>query len=182
VSLELPMIRRVVCENNKEGKSVIVEDGPPKHERRDPNNPGRRVCNLWATFGSPAPIGDPDRSTEIKGILPPPGGTVVKIIDMPPEPKATAERDRTVAHAFSAQAQEPGLRRRPETGHPGMHETDTVDYAVVLKGEIYAMVDGGETLLKEGDILIHRATNHAWSNRSSETCRVLFVLVAATPK
>ena len=176
---ELLPMRRVVCEINKEGKSVIVEDGPPKHNRTAPDRPGFRVCNLWATFGTPAPIGDPDRSTEIKGILPPPGGTVVKIIDMPPEPKDKAERDRVLGHAVGPQAQEKGLRRRPESGHPGFHETDSIDYAVVLKGEVYAMVDDGETLLREGDILIHRATNHAWSNRSDYVCRVLFVLVDA---
>ena len=177
MAIELPMVRRVVCENNKDGKSVIVEDGPPRHVRRIADRPGFRVCNLWATFGSPAPIADPDRSTEIKGIMPPRGGTIIKTIDMPPEPKDKAERDR--GHAIGPQAAEPGLRRRPETGHPGMHETDTIDYAVVLKGEVYALLDGGETLLKEGDVLIHRATNHAWSNRSNDTCRVLFVLVAA---
>lgn len=170
---ELPPMRRIVCEINKEGKSVFVEDGPPKHNRTAPDRPGFRVNNLWATFGMPAPIGDPDRSTEIKGILPPKGGTIVKVIDMPPEPKDKAERDR-VAPAVH---EEPGLRRRPESGHPGFHETDTIDYAVVLKGEVYAMVDGGETLMKEGDILIHRATNHAWSNRSDSICRMLFVLV-----
>ena len=71
MAIELPMVRRVVCENNREGKSVIVQDGPPKHVRSFADHPGFRVCNLWATFGSPAPIGDPDRSTEIKGILPP---------------------------------------------------------------------------------------------------------------
>ena len=178
MAAELPIIRRVVCEINNEGKSVIVEDGPPKHVRASPDRPGFRVCNLWATFGSPASISDPDRSTEIKGILPPPGGTIVKVIDMPPEPRDPAERDR-MAHPVGPQAHEPGVRRRPATGHPGMHETDTIDYAVVLKGEVYALVDGGETLLKEGDILIHRATNHAWSNRSDSICRVLFVLVAA---
>jgi hypothetical protein len=174
---ELPPMRRIVCEINKQGKSVIVEDGPPKHNRTAPDRPGFRVNNLWATFGSPAPIGDPDRSTEIKGILPPPGGTIVKIIDMPPEPADKAPR--AGASSSVGVHAEPGLRPHPEGRHPGFHETDTIDYAVVLKGEVYAMLDEGETLMKEGDILIHRATNHAWSNRSGEICRVLFVLVAA---
>src|SRR6185295_18127203 len=87
MSLELPMVRRVVCEKNAQGVSVIVEDGPPKHVRTAPDRPGFRVCNLWVTAGSPAPIGDPDRSTEVKGILPPANGTIIKTIDMPPESK-----------------------------------------------------------------------------------------------
>jgi hypothetical protein len=174
MSIELPMVRRVVCAKNAQGVSVIVEDGPPKHVRTAPERPGFRVCNLWATAGSPAPIGDRDRSTEVKGILPPANGTIIKTIDMPPESK-TAPAAGHVGPVHN----EPGLRRRPESGHPGMHETDTIDYAIVLKGEVYALLDGGETLLKEGDVLIHQATNHAWANRSNETCRVLFVLVAA---
>jgi uncharacterized cupin superfamily protein len=56
--------------------------------------------------------------------------------------------------------------------HPGFHKTDTIDYAIVLSGEIYALMDDGEVLLKAGDVLIQRGTNHAWSNRSDQPCRI----------
>ena len=62
---------------------------------------------------------------------------------------------------------------------PGMHRTRTIDYAIVLSGEIYAVLDEGEVLLKAGDVLIQRATNHAWSNRGDRPCRIAFVLVDA---
>jgi quercetin dioxygenase-like cupin family protein len=58
-----------------------------------------------------------------------------------------------------------------------MHRTKTVDYGIVLSGEIYLVVDEGETLLKPGDVVVQRGTNHAWSNRSDEPCRMAFVLV-----
>ena len=61
------------------------------------------------------------------------------------------------------------------------HRTESVDYAIVMSGEIYAIMDKGEKLLKAGDVLIQRGTSHAWSNRSGEYCRVAFVLVEATP-
>jgi quercetin dioxygenase-like cupin family protein len=65
--------------------------------------------------------------------------------------------------------------------HPGMHKTTTVDYAIVLSGEIWALMDEGETLLKAGDWLVQRGTNHAWSNRSDRPCLVAFILISARP-
>ena len=65
--------------------------------------------------------------------------------------------------------------------HPGMHRTDTVDYAIVLEGEIYAVMDEGETLMRAGDVLIQRGTNHAWANRSKRTARIAFVLIDGNP-
>src|SRR6266542_3909791 len=67
------------------------------------------------------------------------------------------------------------------TRHAGMHKTATVDYAIVLSGEIYAVMDEGETLMGGGDCLVQRGTNHAWSNRSNAPCLVAFILVSANP-
>jgi uncharacterized cupin superfamily protein len=58
-----------------------------------------------------------------------------------------------------------------------MHRTQTVDYGIVLMGEIFLVLDESETLLRAGDIVIQVGTNHAWSNRSNKVCRVAFVLV-----
>ena len=65
--------------------------------------------------------------------------------------------------------------------HPGFHQTTSVDYAIVLFGEIYAMMDEGEVLLRTGDVLIQRGTNHAWSNRTEKPCCIAFVLIDADP-
>jgi len=180
---ELPPVRRIVTAINARGKSFIAEDGPPKAVRVNPARPGVRVSNLWATFGSPAPLDAVDRSTEIKGIMPPARGTVIKTIDYPPYSKEGAEAAKnTPFTSHQAGESEAGVRRIAGARHPGMHETDSIDYAVVLFGEIYALVDEGETLMKAGDVLIHRGTSHAWDNRSNKPARVLFVLVDAEPK
>src|ERR671934_195087 len=69
------------------------------------------------------------------------------------------------------------LRTADKTKHPGMHITDTIDYAIILFGEMYAVMDDGETLMRAGDVLVQRGTNHAWSNRSGQVCRVAFILI-----
>jgi uncharacterized cupin superfamily protein len=70
---------------------------------------------------------------------------------------------------------------RDASRHPGMHKTRTVDYALVLDGQIWALMDEGELLLEAGDCLIQRGTNHAWANRSDRPCRVAFILIDARP-
>ena len=65
--------------------------------------------------------------------------------------------------------------------HPGFHQTHSVDYAIVLEGEIWAMLEETETLLTAGDVLIQRATNHAWENRSDRLCRMACILIDVEP-
>jgi uncharacterized cupin superfamily protein len=72
-------------------------------------------------------------------------------------------------------------RDRNNPRHRGFHKTDTIDYAIVLSGEIVAMMDEGETVLKTGDVLVQRGTNHAWSNRTNETTYIAFILIDAEP-
>ena len=66
--------------------------------------------------------------------------------------------------------------------HPFMHRTDSVDYAVIVKGQITMLLDDSEVELNQGDVVVQRGTNHAWSNRSNETCLIAFVLVDAVSK
>lgn len=170
---ELKPIRRVIAAVTASGKSAIVEDGPPPANRPH-MRPGFSSRNIWATVGTAAPLDAVDRSSEVKGTMPPPGGTVFKYLDIPPDHIDPAR----VIDAGKIENTEPGLRRVPgHPLHPGMHETETIDYAIVLSGEIYAVMEENEALLKAGDVLIQCATMHAWSNRGSETCRILFVLV-----
>jgi hypothetical protein len=183
MATKLPPVRRVVTAIDESGRSRVVEDGPPNKIRANPDRPGWQVASLWATFGSPAPLDQPDRVGELNGIMPPPRGTFIKTIDYPPHSDQAASGSARASFISLAPGQhEPGVRRDTQARHPGMHETDTIDYAIVLFGEIYALVDEGEVLLKQGDVLIHRGTNHAWSNRADQPCRVLFVLVDAGPR
>ncbi|MCC6473651.1 MAG: cupin domain-containing protein [Burkholderiales bacterium] len=179
----LPMIRRVVTADDAAGRSRFLEDAPLiSHEV--PGRPGLRWARAWATGPVPAPLGEGDRSAEVHGIMPPAGGSVVNIIDFPPEPRDSEDRRRALEDMERVIRQagshpEDGVTRRPDGPHPSMHQTDTIDYAFVLSGEIVAILDGGETVLKAGDVLVQRGTNHAWSNRSGAYCRVAFVLIAA---
>ena len=179
---ELPTVRRVITAINDAGRSYFSEDGPA-HIKTNPNRPGMRSSHIWATSAIPCPIKEPDQATGgVKGIMPPKNGSVLHIIDYPPDPKDPAEFERIREHVRKMGTNpEPGVRRFPDGPHPGMHVTDTIDYAIVLSGEIWAIMDEGETLLKTGDVLMQRGTSHAWSNRSDEYCRVAFVLVEARP-
>ncbi len=138
--------------------------------------PGYRVTNLWSTHGSPAPIDDRDRLAELAGVMPPPRGTVVRIIDYPPESKDPAERERALSASFANLFAD--AEHAPKPGqHPGMHKTESVDYAIVMAGEIVAILEDRETVLRAGDVLIQRGTNHAWANRSDGFARICFVLI-----
>jgi mannose-6-phosphate isomerase-like protein (cupin superfamily) len=180
----LPVLRRIVTGVNSAGRSVIVEDGaPPVARKTSSGRPGAASRRVWVSFDSPAKIDDPDRTPELPGLMPPAAGNVMTYVDFPPEPKDPAERAKLLEAAQQGKGgppQESGLKKGGAGApHHGMHTTDTLDYAIVLSGEIYAIVDEGETLMKTGDILIQRGTSHSWDNRSDEVCRVLFVMMGA---
>jgi uncharacterized cupin superfamily protein len=175
--MTLPPIRRIVTEDDAEGRSRIVEDAPAAAVRTVAERPGYRSVNLWRTGEAPVRINAPDAASDHKGILPPKhGGTLLRIIDFPPEPADPAERRRRIQATFGGMFSDATHDKR-EGAHPGMHRTETVDYAIILEGEIWAVMDQGETLMRAGDVLIQRGTNHAWANRSQETARIAFVLM-----
>jgi mannose-6-phosphate isomerase-like protein (cupin superfamily) len=167
-------VRRVVTEEDASGRARIVEDRALT-ALTVPERPGYRVSNIWVTADTPAPIDAPDRVATHKGVSPPSRGTVLRVIDYPPESNDSAERRRQLAATFSSLY--PDAEHRIDDKHPGMHRTETVDYAIVLEGEITAILDDSETVLRAGDILIQRGTNHAWANRSGKPARICFVLI-----
>ena len=174
----LPPIRRIVTGDDASGKSRIIEDAPAKAVRTVAERPGYRSVNLWRTEESPPRIGAADTIASHQGILPPKNGCILRIIDFPPEPADPEERRRRIHATFGGMFKDATHDKR-EGAHPGMHLTDTVDYAIVLEGEIWAVMDEGEALMRAGDVLIQRGTNHAWANRSKKTARIAFVLIDA---
>ena len=177
--MNLPDIRRVVTADDVKGRSRIIEDAPATAIRTVSGRPGYRAVNVWRTAESPARIEAKDGTSEHHGILPPKGGTILRIIDFPPEPSDREELKRMLDATFGGIYKDAAHDKRPGV-HPGMHRTETLDYALVLEGEIYAVMDEGEALLRAGDVLIQRGTNHAWANRSSGTARIAFVLIGGT--
>lgn len=172
----LPPIRRIVTGDDAKGNSGIVEDAPASAVRNVLARPGYRAVNVWRTEHTPARINAVDTTHNHQGILPPRNGTILRIIDFPPEPRDEGELRRQLDSTFGGIYRDAAHDRRPGK-HPGMHRTETVDYAIVLEGEIWAVMDEGETLMRAGDVLIQRGTNHAWANRSDRTARIAFVLI-----
>jgi len=172
------LIRRVVSGHNAEGKSVFILEGQAPHTYS--RGPGAAVVTeLWETRGSPADNRGNDDATNHPYRLPPPrNGSVFRVIEYPPDRQrlAALERERNAHDDGSGRG---AALDRGNPRHPGFHKTHSVDYVIVLSGEIYALMDEGEVLLKPGDVLIQRGTNHAWSNRSDAPAVVAFVLVDA---
>ena len=137
------------------------------------------LTDLWLTDATPASNeGDADPTAKPLQLLPPKNGTVIRILELPPD----RERDYgNTKNYFTGMGAGSGVLIEGSKRHPGMHRTDTVDYIVILSGEIWALMDDGEKLMRPGDCLIQRGTNHAWSNRSDKPCRFLAVLVDAAP-
>ena len=171
-------IRRIVTGHDARGRSVIASDGPSPHVLTLPGRPDFALTDLWVSGGAPASnAGSADAAERRITLEPPTNGTIFRVVEFPPDAAAGGFDRQAAFRAMGAgHAMDPDASR-----HPGMHRTDTVDYAIVLSGEIWALMDEGETLLRAGDVLVQRGTNHAWSNRSDAPCLVAFILIAATP-
>ncbi|MDB5649721.1 MAG: cupin [Hyphomicrobiales bacterium] len=179
--MERKPIRRVVTGHNSEGRSCFISDGPaPNVFQRSVGS--TIVTEMWKTATAPADNADEtDPTAPPYRLTPPENGSSLRIITYPPDKirLATLEHERAGAAdeaSGRAAALDPGNPR-----HPGFHKTRSIDYAIVLQGEIYALMDEGETLLRQGDVLIQRGTNHAWSNRTDENAVLAFVLIDAKP-
>jgi hypothetical protein len=178
-TLELPAVRRIVTGTNLTGRSCIIEDGVSPAMQLTPGREGFRNNNLWRTLGGDASVNAGDSVLEHRGVLPPKHGTVLRVIDIPPEDPNPAQHKRQTAAVFEAMF--PDAKHNAEDSrHPGMHITNTVDYAILLHGELVAILEEAETVMRAGDILIQRGTNHAWANRSDAVARIAFILVDAT--
>lgn len=175
---DMPPVRRIVAGHDAQGRATVVEDGPSPAQRTVPERPGYRMTNLWRTHRDGS-VDAPDTIAEHQGVLPPPGGTVLRIIEWPANEAGDAETVRRRMEATFA-SMYPDAHRAPKAGeHPGMHKTRTIDYAILLEGEIVAIMETGETVMRAGDVLIQRGTHHAWANRSGKPAKMAFVLIDA---
>ncbi len=175
-------IRRVVTGHDANGKAVVLEDGLAPAVRTNPHRPGHISVDLWKTDASPVIVKakEADPTAGPKQIHPPPHGTVFRISEIAPETEAVRNMDADKAReVFKAMGNENASTFGQNKRHPFMHRTETVDYAVVLEGEVVMLLDDEDVLLKAGDVVIQRGTNHAWSNRSGRTVRMLYVLIDA---
>lgn len=173
----LPPTRRIVTAIDADGRSFLAEDGVSPAEFTFPGTPFRSH-NIWRTAAAPSPIEAADDIAQHRGVLPPPGGSVIRVIDIPPA-RGTAEEQAEGTRAIFAALYPDADHHAGSDRSAGMHTTDTVDYAILLQGELWAVMDRDETLMKPGDILIQRGTAHSWENRSDAMARIAFVLIDA---
>ena len=165
-------IRRVVTGIDAGNKAVPLFDS--RLTLKAPESRPASV-NLWITDSSPPGFSKDDAAAKAIGLSPPDNGTVIRVVEFPPlDPAAEAKMDPNLMMKVVGDHAPP--RGLPVT-HPLMHRTRTLDYAVILSGEIDMMLDDSTVHVKAGDIIIQQATNHAWINRGKEPCRILFVLM-----
>jgi len=146
--------RRIVTGHDKSGKSIAVSDGAPPNGLKIPDR-GLTFYEIWNTDDGPAPImaTEPESTNRPVELGPKPRGTVIRLLDFLP--------------GFSQKA---GVS-------PFMHRTETIDYGIVLEGEICLILADSEFQLKAGDVVVQRGTDHAWENRSGKLARMAFVLI-----
>jgi cell division septation protein DedD len=171
-------VRRVVTGHDKDGKSIFIEDRHAPNVMEMASMPGLALTDLWETTGSPADnSGSKDAAARPVRLEPPKGGSILRIVEFPPDAEWRKNVDANAAFGSIGAAH----AKDASNADPMMHTTRTIDYLIILKGEIYAILDKEETLLKPGDIMIQRGTNHSWSVRGTEPCILAAILIDAKP-
>jgi uncharacterized cupin superfamily protein len=167
-------IRRVVTGHDENRNAVIIFDGDAPNIKRRQGGTGS--TGLWRTFATPADNGGAEDAVlgDIP-LAPPPGGSVFRVVEFAPEGD-DIQGGPGLAAQLGAHSAEGAAAR-----HHGTHRTDTIDYAVVMSGEIDMLMDDekDDVHVKAGDVVIQRGTNHAWVNRGTEPCRIAFILIDA---
>jgi hypothetical protein len=174
-------VRRVVTGHDAQGRAVFLEDGPVPRVQRVGGPQGPLFFEVWNTRDTPAPIDRASGEPPESGIqlAPPKNGTRIRVLDIPPEDDSigTLTPEQAKAHFAEVGAAAASSHSGSGSRHAYMHRTETVDYGIVLEGEITLILDVGETTVRAGDIVIQRGTNHGWANRSGRNCRIAFILI-----
>ena len=174
-------IRRVVTGHTPEGKSVFVSDGAPSRAVTISGLKDFSITAVWATdHGMTAVPGSIDPTPAMTTFVPGEGGTRFLITVLPPAGQGLEPGTDPAIVAAAMLTDLPGLAHAMEPDHPGMHTTDTVDYDIIISGELWLELDDGrEVRLKPGDIVVQNGTRHAWRNKGKKPCVMYSVLVGA---
>jgi mannose-6-phosphate isomerase-like protein (cupin superfamily) len=180
--MTFPAIHRVVTGHDADGKAVVASAGPLPTVVEIAAIPGTIFHEVWSTVGSPAPVDNGADPTTGPLVLPPPRhGTRIRFVDIPPDTgDYLAQGASRMKEAFAQIGDENASTVTADSPHPLMHRTESIDYGVVIEGELTLVLDDSEVQLKAGSVVVQRGTNHAWANRSGQPCRMLFVLVDGT--
>jgi len=178
----MPQIRRVVTGTDSEGKSVFVSDGPAPHSHDFEFQPGQAQTRIWFTDQPPTtrpPAGEP---TSVSGpVVAAPGGASFVVVQYAPDSVVHDPRFDPARLGGELKTFAPDLAAAFEPDAPGMHRTASVDYGVVVSGEIWLELDdGAEARLLPGDTVVQIAARHAWRNKTDRPAVVAFVITGAT--
>jgi hypothetical protein len=174
-------IRRVVTGLDPSGRAAAVSDGPAPRSHDLENIPGMSTSMLWATApGEPIRLDGSDPTPGVRRQLPEPGGTCFLIIRFPPDSVFADPAYDAAAASAERQIAFPGIAGLLEPDNPGMHTTNSIDYVVVLDGDLWLELDDGQlTRLGPGDTVVQNGTRHAWRNLSEKPATVAVVQVGA---
>ena len=177
--MSFPPIHRVVTGHDAEGKAVVASNGPLPTVAQIQAIPGTVFHEVWETPATPAPVDNgADPTTGALKLPPPRHGTRIRFVDIPPDSaEFLAHGAGRVKDAFAQIGDVAASTVKGDSPHPLMHRTESVDYGVVIEGELTLVLDDSEVQLKPGSVVVQRGTNHAWANRSGRPCRMLFVLI-----
>jgi hypothetical protein len=175
-------IRRIVVVDAND-RSQVIADGPSPDVRTDPARPGFSCARIWVTDRTPARLEGVREALHLPHtIVPPTGGSTCFVITFPPDASYRGKVGATeVAAYFTAMGSPSASTYSAKSPHPYMQKTRTLDFCLVLNGEITLVLDTEEVHLRAGDTVVQRGTNHAWSNRSDRPCTVAFSAHDAAP-
>ena len=168
-------VRRIVTGHRADGRSTVLMDGAAPNVKQ--RKAGNASTLLWVTDESPANVsGGADAAAREIGVSPPARGSIFRIAEFPPGGGADLRDNEALLRDFGIG---PDVTRGHAPRHPAIHRTRTIDYIVVLEGEIDLLLDDGEVRLAAGDVIVQRGTNHAWINRGAVPCRLAMVFIDA---
>ncbi|CAD5106162.1 cupin domain-containing protein [Zestomonas carbonaria] len=171
---------RTVTGHDSAGASTIISHGPLPGCEEFIHSPGFSAALVWRTPPQARIVDHPGDPAQAESVIPAPGGSSALLVTFPPDDLAGGADFDPLAAAEELCQRLPGLGERFEAEAPGFHRTDTIDYGVVLDGEITLELDDGRTsMLRQGDIVVQMGTRHAWRNRGNTPARLLFVLIGA---
>lgn len=179
---DLPLPKRVLTGRDQDGKSVFKSfDVTPRVVAIDAN-PGLTFYELYMTEGVPELTGlETDPMLQGTKAFPGPGGTMFRLISYPPKrPEGWRPPSGVTFESALSELSEkvPGMGDHFEPGDPGMHTSDTIDYGVVVRGEITLELDDGKKVhLQQGDCIVQNGTRHRWQNPLAEPCLMAFISI-----
>ena len=168
-------MRRIVTGHNEDGRSIITIDGPPA---RSIGEDVGGLFELWNTDGNIIDTKDNlDRADQDIILSPPTGGTKFRYFQINPTPEGIPIEIMQEITADAFEKIGAGHHRIDTSKHPAMHKTETIDYIILLKGDVTLILDEDEVTLKPHDVVVQRGTNHAWVNNGDEPALLIAVLI-----